>query len=45
MDPILNPSRKYILQIEFEMKPGNSSNYFFAGIAKDEGKDNGYAFD
>ena len=43
LDPILNPLRKYILQIELELKPGNSNNYFFAGIVKDEGKDNGYA--
>jgi len=44
MDPILNPSRKYILQIELELKLGNSNNNFFAGIVKDEGKDNGWAW-
>ena len=43
LDPILDPSRKYILQIELEMKSGNSSNYFLFGIVKDEGKDKGYA--
>jgi len=43
LDPILNPLQKYILQIELELKPGNINNYFFAGIVKDEGKDNDYA--
>jgi len=43
LDPILNPSRKYILQIELERKPENSANFFLAGIVKDEGKDNVYA--
>jgi len=45
LDPILNPLKKYIIQIELELKPGNSSNYFFAGIVKDESKDNGHAYD
>ena len=44
LDPILNPQKKYILQIELELKPGNSHNDFFAGIVKDEGKDADYAY-
>ena len=44
LDPILDPSRKYILQIELELKQGNNFYYFFAGIVKDEGKDNGHAY-
>jgi len=43
LDPILNPSKKSILEIEFETKPGNFFNFFLAGIVKDEGKDNDYA--
>ena len=44
MDPILNPLQKYILQVEVEMKPGNSNNEFFFGLVKDQGKDNSYAY-
>jgi len=44
LDPILNPSKKYIIQIEMELKSGNNNNYFLAGIAKNEGKDNCYAY-
>ena len=44
LDPILNPLLKYIFQIELELKPGNSNNYFYAGIVKDEGKDNDSAY-
>ena len=45
LDPFLNPSRKYIIQIELELKPGNSNIFFVFGIVKDEGKDNCYAWD
>ena len=44
MDPILDLLQKYILQVEVEMKPGNSNNYFFFGLVKDEGKDSSYAY-
>ena len=44
LDPILNPSKKYILQIELELKPEHSFNYFLAGIVKDEGRDKDYAY-
>jgi len=44
LDPILNTSKKYILQIEVELKQGNINNEFLFGLVKDEGKDNDYAY-
>ena len=41
LDPILNPKNKYILKIELDLIQVYGNN-FFAGIMKDDGKDNDY---
>ena len=43
LDPVLNPSNKYILHIELEAKSKNMNNYFSFGLVKDEGTNKGYA--
>ena len=44
IDPILNPLKKYIFNIELEQKQGNKDNIFFFGLVKDSRKDSNSAF-